>query len=58
MSQGGYLQQELNASDTLLQQMPTISGVKRPNSASKSRNSSSTLMLSKIVTAGVANLKK
>ena len=50
-SQGGHLQLELNGGDTLFQQTSTIPGVKRPSSAGKFRNGSSTLILSKIATA-------
>ena len=56
MLQGGQIQQKLNRSDVLLQQTSIISGVKRPNSASKSRSGSSTLMSCEIETTGVANL--
>ena len=50
MSQGGQLQPELNGGGTLFQQTSTISGVRRPNSTSKSRIGSSTLTYSAIAT--------
>ena len=50
MLQEGHLQQELNVSDTLLQQTSTIPGVRRQDSDGKSRSGSSTSMPSKIVT--------
>ena len=44
------MQQELNEGDTFLQQTLTIPGVRRPDSTSKSRTGSSTLIPSEIAT--------
>ena len=46
-SQGEQLQSELNGGDMLFQLSSTIPGVRRPNSADKSRSGSSTFIPSK-----------